>query len=645
MVMRDFDTLWDRKTYISIKENFKELFNYYIKSGLDAAEAREKAIQAVTDAAIAKETAEVTREEMLAIIREQTQNGDLAPEIAQARQGKETLGDNLNSIKSDLAQTMNYLNDLYYNVTAFGVKNDRSENALPIIKDLIQTIPDNAGLFFPAGDYLWQGEGTELLLIERRVNLLGNNAKIVANPVNTGETDIIRITPSKGWSGGSSTIEGLHFTSGGGTRARDIIKVVIGSYGVMNLTIRNNQMLNVDGKSVNLINPTHNDGFFMNDIVNNTANVGMYFERIGDTNRIARNNMFGKGVAFEVSSVPGALSSVFEYNNITSEGGAIKITSGGQLKFLYNQCEQVSTYTGDVGALVYIAGTLLPEIRGNNLNGHNNVDRIIRIGSGTIGAIIDANYLQRSAATNMILIDEGAIDTQILPTNKYLNSRGSLVSPRIKNTGKGTETPVLNDGWVIANETWQYSRPNRINIPEDTEIKYSRGDKIKFSQGGTEKYFYVIRVHSATELEIYGGSDYLLADQTITENYYSKAETPRGFPEWFNHNPTYTGFATMPESICRFKLSGKMCTVVLNMKVAGESNVSNFQVSAPVPSNGAYETYSHAFVHENDTNNPTTGYVRTQEANNSFLFCSIPYSGFRPNGNKRASFSISYEIQ
>ena len=110
MVMRDFDTLWDRKTYISIKENFKELFNYYIKSGLDAAEAREKAIQAVADAEIAKETAETTREEMLAIIREQTQNGDLAPEIAQARQGKATLGDNLNSIKSDLAQTDDKLN-------------------------------------------------------------------------------------------------------------------------------------------------------------------------------------------------------------------------------------------------------------------------------------------------------------------------------------------------------------------------------------------------------------------------------------------------------------------------------------------------------------------------------------------------------
>lgn len=94
-----------------INHMFDELYKKYTGAGLDAAEAREKAIQAVTDAEIAKETAEVTREEMLAIIREQTQNGDLAPEIAQARQGKETLGENLNSIKSDLAQTDNQVTD------------------------------------------------------------------------------------------------------------------------------------------------------------------------------------------------------------------------------------------------------------------------------------------------------------------------------------------------------------------------------------------------------------------------------------------------------------------------------------------------------------------------------------------------------
>lgn len=64
MAMRDFDPLWDRKTYISIKENFKELFNYYIKSGLDAAEARQKAHDAVMKSGEALALSERTQKEL-----------------------------------------------------------------------------------------------------------------------------------------------------------------------------------------------------------------------------------------------------------------------------------------------------------------------------------------------------------------------------------------------------------------------------------------------------------------------------------------------------------------------------------------------------------------------------------------------------
>src|SRR5690606_9217604 len=84
---------------------FEELYNEYIGAGNNAKEAREKAVQAVADSVLAKDLAETTRQEMLEIIREQTRNGDLAPEIAQARGGKATIGERFNSIDSDLAQT------------------------------------------------------------------------------------------------------------------------------------------------------------------------------------------------------------------------------------------------------------------------------------------------------------------------------------------------------------------------------------------------------------------------------------------------------------------------------------------------------------------------------------------------------------
>ncbi|WP_339179202.1 hypothetical protein [Oceanobacillus sp. FSL W7-1293] len=93
------------QTLNNTNSNFIELYKEYIEAGLNAADARKKATRAVADSTIAKDTAETTREEMLAIIREQTQNGDLAPEIAQARGGEATLGERFNSVDSQLAQT------------------------------------------------------------------------------------------------------------------------------------------------------------------------------------------------------------------------------------------------------------------------------------------------------------------------------------------------------------------------------------------------------------------------------------------------------------------------------------------------------------------------------------------------------------
>lgn len=104
MARRNITNLWDRDMRNAIDQNFIELYNEYTAAGINAKDARDKAEQAITDSLIAKETAEVTREEMLAIIQEQTRNGDLAPEITQARQGKSTLGDNLDAIKLDIAQ-------------------------------------------------------------------------------------------------------------------------------------------------------------------------------------------------------------------------------------------------------------------------------------------------------------------------------------------------------------------------------------------------------------------------------------------------------------------------------------------------------------------------------------------------------------
>lgn len=123
-----------------INSMFEELYKEYTGAGINAKDAREKAVQAVADSILAKDIAETTRQEMLAIIREQTKNGDLAPEIAQARGGKQTLGERFNSVDKQLAQKANEsdVNDLASNkadtdfvVTELNVKRDKSVKIEP----------------------------------------------------------------------------------------------------------------------------------------------------------------------------------------------------------------------------------------------------------------------------------------------------------------------------------------------------------------------------------------------------------------------------------------------------------------------------------------------------------------------------------
>jgi hypothetical protein len=92
-------------------------------------------------------------------------------------------------------------------------------------------------------------------------------------------------------------------------------------------------------------------------------------------------------------------------------------------------------------------------------------------------------------------------------------------------------------GWMPANETWTYASADSptftFTVAGDKTSKYSPGMRIKLTQSGTVKYFIITAVsYSApnTTITVYGGTDYTLANATISNNYYSFHKAPVGFP-------------------------------------------------------------------------------------------------------------------
>lgn len=97
---------------------------------------------------------------------------------------------------------------------------------------------------------------------------------------------------------------------------------------------------------------------------------------------------------------------------------------------------------------------------------------------------------------------------------------------------------ITSSGWVAAGETWTYASADdptyTFTISGDLTTKYSAGMRIRLSQstGGT-KYFIVTKVaYSApdTTLTIYGGTDYDLNNEAISNPYFSVVKAPYGMP-------------------------------------------------------------------------------------------------------------------
>lgn len=153
---------------------------------------------------------------------------------------------------------------------------------------------------------------------------------------------------------------------------------------------------------------------------------------------------------------------------------------------------------------------------------------------------------------------------------------------------------VPENGWTPAGETWTYASATTFTISGDKTGKYQKGDKIKLTQT-TDKFFSVIGVSYSspnTTVTVTGGSDYSLANATITSPYFSKIENPQGFPPSFGISGTNN----------RFTIRGSYCHLWGWNYITGNTNnqrsgIANFGItfsSAPFVTCTLYGFYGSA---------------------------------------------------
>ncbi len=173
------------------------------------------------------------------------------------------------------------------------------------------------------------------------------------------------------------------------------------------------------------------------------------------------------------------------------------------------------------------AGTAISSINSDGTVSCNNT------GTGDITAVIAGAGLTGGGISGDVTVGiaDGGVTTMKLANESVTVQKlvdDSVTSDKISNE--------LRRGWITSNHTWTYNSSDAptftFTISGDKTGEYSPGMRVKLTQS-TEKYFIITAVAYSspnTTITVYGGTDYALANATISSPYFSSAKAPHGFP-------------------------------------------------------------------------------------------------------------------
>ncbi len=203
----------------------------------------------------------------------------------------------------------------------------------------------------------------------------------------------------------------------------------------------------------------------------------------------------------------------------------------------------------------------------------------------TTGKIAD------DAVTSDKLRDDASVDgNRSVTTNHIRDSAvvtakiadGSVTTSKVVDGGITAAKIALSDGWLPLGETLSYASSTTFTVAGDRRSVYRFGARIKLTQT-TDKYFVVKNTSysSSTTVTVTAGSDYSLANASITAPFISYDASPYGFPVYFNYSPQESGWSSLSTNSCWFSLSAEGM-VTYKISVSGTSDTTSASLTLPV---------------------------------------------------------------
>jgi hypothetical protein len=161
----------------------------------------------------------------------------------------------------------------------------------------------------------------------------------------------------------------------------------------------------------------------------------------------------------------------------------------------------------------------------------------------------------------------------------------------VASTGGGS-----TDGWNSVNATLTYASATTINSSADLTGIIPRCAKFRWKQGGDYKFAYLVNITSNL-WTILAGSDYSVANATITDAAWSVSDPAIGFPKVFNFTPTVTSFSGSFTSLgtCLFPFFIANNRVYFDINISIVTNgtaAGDVETTLPLPIAGATDIFA-----------------------------------------------------
>lgn len=210
--------------------------------------------------------------------------------------------------------------------------------------------------------------------------------------------------------------------------------------------------------------------------------------------------------------------------------------------------------------------------------------------SSQVNDNFDTIYNDYNGGISSTNLADGAVTAAKIGTSAVTTVKldsGAVTPPKLDSD--------LQKGWTTDTQTWTYVSATSFKITgTDVTAQFPVGTKIKLTQT-TAKYFYVTAATFSTDttVTVTGGTDYSLANATITSPMYSYMETPQGHPGWFAYTPTVTaasGSFTTTSATGRFSMNGRLVTItpIITITTVGTGTGCLFTVPVTAKASGYY---------------------------------------------------------